>query len=68
MWMSYINSSALQDSIENSYLFTWISLTASPNYSEKELNSHGPDNAIMLSTPLRRTYAKCKTHYFKIPP
>ena len=41
------------------YLFTWISPTASPNYSEKELNSNGPNNAMMLSTPLWRNYAKC---------
>ena len=57
--MRYVNSLALQVSIDNSYLFMWISPTASPNYSEKELNSNGPNNAIMLLTPLRRNYVKC---------
>ena len=56
--MSYANSWASQVSTENVYLFMQISPTVSLNYSGKEQNSNVPSNALMLSAPLRRYYAK----------
>ena len=44
-----------------------ISPTVSLNYSRKELNSNSPSNAIMLSTPLRRNYAKCHLYNTQTP-
>ena len=65
--MSYANSWASQVSTENLYLFMQISPTVSLNYSGREQNSNGPSNVIMLSTPLRRNYAKCHLYNIQTP-
>ena len=44
-----------------------ILLTVLLNYSGKEQNSNGPRNAIMLSTSLRRNYAKCHLYNTQTP-